>query len=261
MMGYRGKCPMCGTNLSVENREWHRELGRCVGCGLNARLRGVIVALSLEIYGDLACPLIERDMRKDVRVLGISDNEEYATLLTSKFEYLNTFFHREPYLDICDIECCARYQENRVVICSDVIEHSRLGPMAVIRNQLTMLAQGGVIILSAPTFEMDDSIEWYGALRSYSVEGNGDRPRLRWVNLRGQEFLDPDPIFHGGAGAAVELRLLSHGQVLAIAPYLGAEARTLEFDPCWGYSWPLVPQFSYLDAPVDGRVIVIRKRP
>jgi hypothetical protein len=75
-MGYRGKCPMCGTNLSVDNREWHRELGRCVGCGLNASLRGAIVALSLEIYGDLARPLIERDMRKDVRVLGISDNED-----------------------------------------------------------------------------------------------------------------------------------------------------------------------------------------
>jgi hypothetical protein len=257
-MGHHGRCSLCGEELHIEVAEWHRELGHCASCGANARFRGVILALAEEIYGDMVVPLTEAPARKDIRVLGISDSTVYASLLADRFCYLNTHFHQDPRLDICDRNACLGHPENDIVICSDIIEHTLCGPFSVIRNLLAMLRPGGSLILTAPSFDMDDSIEWYGALADYSVEEYDGSRVLRWKNLRGEEFLDRFPIFHGGPGAVVELRLLSHRHLLAIGEQLGCVAQTIDFRPDWGYSWPLVPQFSYLEAPVDGRVIVYR---
>ena len=250
---------MCGSGLNVSNGDWHRELGRCHGCGLNARFRGVILALSEAIYGDLASPLMKRGNRKDVCILGVSDHEVYASVLADKFRYLNTFLHQEPQLDICDSDACVRHTGNDIVISSDIVEHTKLGPVPVIRNLLSMLNPGGMLILTAPTFDMDESIEWYGALSNYKIEEQNGRFIVRWQNLRGQEFLDDEPIFHGGPGATVELRMLSHKQLLSVGAQLGAVARTVEFSQDWGYSWPLVSHFAYLSAVADGRVVIFRK--
>lgn len=255
-MSYGGRCSFCGCDLWITDAEWHRELGRCPGCGLNTRMRGITLALSKEIYGDTSEPLNDRSDRKEVRILGISDSILYARPLEAKFTYLNTFFHQRPFLDICDGEACRQYRGNRIIICSDVMEHTILRPIPVLRNLLSMLEPGGSLILSAPTFDMDHSIEWYGAMVHYSIEKEGEGFVLRWENQRGQSYIDEAPIFHGGAGETAELRLLSHSELEANAARLGSSAQTLPFQPEWGYSWPLAPQFPYLDAPGDGRIIV-----
>src|SRR5215813_4565953 len=131
--GYSGRCAMCGTILQVPTQEWHRELGRCSHCGLNARLRGVIVALCQTAYGDMTAPLMRLPALRSLRVLGISDYDAYASVLTHQFQYVNTYFDSEPVLDICDAAACERFAGNNVVICSDVLEHTRLKPPSVIR--------------------------------------------------------------------------------------------------------------------------------
>jgi hypothetical protein len=128
----------------------------------------------------------------------------------------------------------------------------------VIGNLLAISRPNGSLILTALSFDEDKSIEWCGALVDYNVEEHDGRRVLRWKNVRGEEFLDKSPIFHGGPGAVAALRLLSHRQLLAIGAQLAADAQTFDSCPGWGCSWPLVPQFSYLKAPVDGRVIVYR---
>jgi hypothetical protein len=256
---YRGSCAMCGAALRVSAAEWHRELGRCPRCGLNARLRGVIVGFCRVVYGAMSAALLRMPARPDLRVLGISDHEAYASVLAARFHYINTHFDHEPLLDICDAASCTRYSGNDVLICSDVLEHTVLKPLSVIRNLLSMLVPGGTLILTAPTFDMDESIEWYGGLQSYHVEQRENGAVLRWKNIRGQAFLDDAPIFHGGSGATAELRLISHQGLVSAAIRLGASVETAEFQQQWGYSWPLTPQFPYLSAAANGRVLLLRK--
>jgi hypothetical protein len=257
--GYRGHCAMCGTALHVSAAEWHRELGCCPHCGLNARLRGIVVAFSRVVYREMSAPLVRMPARRGLRVLGISDHEAYASVLASRFQYINTHYHREPLLDICDATACLRYAGNDVLICSDVLEHAVLKPPSVIKNLLSMLAPGGALILTAPTFDMNESIEWYGGLRAYRVEQRETGTVLLWDNIRGQTFLDDAPIFHGGSGATAELRLISHQELASAAIPLAASVDTVGFQQQWGYSWPLTPQFPYLAAPADGRVMILRK--
>jgi len=44
--------------------------------------------------------LSEFPTRKDIKGLDLTDAESYASQLKQKFDYVNTYFHQEPCLDI-----------------------------------------------------------------------------------------------------------------------------------------------------------------
>ena len=92
-------------------------------CHSSLRMRSVMRALSLELYGkSIAVP--EFPVDKSIRGLGMSDWEGYARRLEEKFSYVNTYYHAEPRLDITRIahDAAGRY---RFLISSDVFEHIR----------------------------------------------------------------------------------------------------------------------------------------
>lgn len=253
-----GTCILCGSSLRFYQRDFHRELGVCPGCGINARMRGVVRAVVQAVYGTMDLPLVDSPSRPHVRMLGISDDARYASVLAAKFDYRNTFFHTTPRLDVgCEADCLA-HAGHDVTICSDVLEHTIQRPFEVIRNLLRTVKPGGTLVISAPSFDMLDSIEWYGGIVSYEVTMQDGRPCVTWVNRRGQEFVDTAPIFHGGPGSTLEMRILAHCELIAAAQLAGAACETLSFAPKHGYAWPLAPISPYVDTAVDGRIIVCR---
>src|SRR6185437_8032605 len=90
-------CNLCGTSNTVEAVPW--EASTCTGCGSNVRMRSLIYMLAAELFGE-ALPLPEFPECDAIKGFGMSDALCYATPLAEKLDYSNTFYDRQPYLDI-----------------------------------------------------------------------------------------------------------------------------------------------------------------
>jgi SAM-dependent methyltransferase len=251
-------CCICGQDIaSLEHI--HREMAFCPGCGSNARFRGLIYAVLKHVFKDTSQPLKTQIAKPDVSAIGVSDTPIYANLLEDKLGYTNTYYHKDPHLDLCDPASVAKFTGLSLIICSDVIEHTKDVPIVVLGNMLGMLRPGGIVVLSAPTYWMPESLEWYSGARSIQVVAQDHRYVVLWKTIRGVEYVDTSPVFHGGPGDVLEMRLLSHSGLLAAASSLGFEVETLEFDLEKGYEWPIRAEVPGLDAEMDGRILVLTK--
>ena len=90
-------CNICGQQNTVEALD--QEASSCTGCGSNVRLRALIYLLSKELFGD-GFPLPAFPRLSGVKGLGLSDQLSYASRLSGKFDYTNTFYDRQPRLDM-----------------------------------------------------------------------------------------------------------------------------------------------------------------
>ena len=97
------KCNICGNTSVSTFKELHREVPTCTSCGSNVRFRSIVHLLSLEIFDESIC-LEDFPIRKDISVLGFSDWEGYTDKLAEKLNCLNTYFHKDPRLDISQID-------------------------------------------------------------------------------------------------------------------------------------------------------------
>src|SRR5262252_566293 len=89
-------CNICGA--ANQAQEFHTEPASCA-CGSNVRVRALIHLLSMELFGKTLI-LAGFPKLKAIRGLGMTDKECYAKLLAEKFDYVNTYYDREPRLDI-----------------------------------------------------------------------------------------------------------------------------------------------------------------
>src|SRR5882757_8524808 len=112
-------CNICGSNNSVAIIEW--ESPSCSTCGSNTRFRALIFMLSRELFGE-ARPLPDFPVMRNIRGLGMSDHPSYATALAEKFDYVNTYFERQPFLDITEVHS-ELYGSYDFILAGDVLEH------------------------------------------------------------------------------------------------------------------------------------------
>jgi len=254
-----GACILCGTTLRVAAADAHRERALCPCCGVNARLRGVILGVLRAVAADPLRPLHTLPPRREIRAVGISDHPACAAAFAEAFDYTNTFFHCDPLLDICDAAAAARFGGCDLVVCSDVIEHTLRPPAVTIANLLAMLRPGGALVLSAPTFRIPATIEWYGGVTGFTIAREAEGFAVHWTDLRGQTLIDRRPIFHGGPGTVLEMRVIAADDLLDVARRLAASVEVLAFAPAWGYAWRFVREFPYLDGEDDGRILILRR--
>jgi hypothetical protein len=253
-------CNICGThNTDVAEGAWHREMTGCSGCRSNPRFRGVILALQQYLYGETETAFKDVQVRKHIKLLGVSDDKICADLFQNKFSYTNTYYHKEPYLDLCSTASCIQYLKLDAIICSDVIEHTSSPPYDILSNMYMMLRVGGFVVLSAPTFHMSSTIEWYPAASSLQTVQENGKYCVNWTNIRGVNYVDTSPSFHGGPGDTLEMRLISHQDLLSIAERVGFQASILDFDPLHGYYWPLYPPNHLFPYPGDSRVLILKR--
>lgn len=216
----RFRCNICGNNIySIGNPD--RESLTCPMCGSVSRFRVVIHALSSELFNE-SYILPDFPTRPDIRGIGISDWEGYAILLSKKLGYINTYYHQEPQLDITNVpeEQKRKYD---FVICSDVFEHIVPPVSKGFQGCNDLLKVGGIMIFSVPYGFAEETLEYYPNLHNYKMIEIGGGKYLQNIDVNGKIKIYPNPMFHGGDGATLELRLFSEASLMKDLQQAGFE--------------------------------------
>jgi len=199
-------CNLCGTSNTVEAIPW--ETPTCSSCGSNVRMRDLIYMLALELFGE-ALPLPDFPQCNDVKGFGMSDALIYATLLAEKVNYTNTFYDRQPYLDITETHP-DEHGTYDFILSSDVFEHVAPPIDRAFEEAFRLLKPNGFLCVTVPSSHLaDDTVEHYPDLHQYSVVDLAGEHVL--INRRADKTLEihGNLDFHGGIGATLVMRLFS----------------------------------------------------
>jgi SAM-dependent methyltransferase len=253
MIEYR--CNICGGKNRLEKQQFHRELAICQKCGANARFRGIIHVLGHLFGKGEGRPLQDWSIRKHIHGVGMSDWSGYANLLSKKFNYKNTFYDRNPQLDIMNLaeKDLGNYD---FVICSDVFEHILQPLQKGFDNLFRLLKPGGHLIFSVPYTRAAETIEHYPGLRDYEILNfRGEKIIVNRDNFGGLQVYD-NLIFHGGEGATLEMRVFCETDVLSRLAQSRFENIYVYDQPqlSIGYYWPEIPSL-YPQAPFHAYII------
>ena len=199
-------CNICGTPCRVPLRVMSRECPSCFGCGSTIRYRSVINALSIGLEIDPT--LHDTPVRQSIVGIGMTDSEVYSRQLEKKFSYKNTYYHKDPKLDILKVdESGAGYAD--FIICSDVLEHVNPPISLAFQNLFRLLKKGGVVVLTVPIVAEALAEEHFPDLSEYHFElRDNTRVLVNRTETGGYEEFS-DLIFHGGEGETLEMRLFS----------------------------------------------------
>lgn len=244
-------CNICGSDCVVEDRSrLQREEYTCTKCTSHVRWRSVIAALSYALYGDYLT-LDEFPDNHQMVGIGTSDWEGYAMRLGRVFSYQNTFYDREPRLDLAaelpdDLAGTCDF-----VISSDVLEHVPPPVEAAFVNLRKLLKPGGVLILTVPMSEDGSTAEHFPELCDYQVVDHRGEPLLVNRTASGSFEVFSDLVFHGGEGATLEMRLLSYPDVVTLLSAADFAVQAFDWEvPRFGIvwnipaTWPLIARAS-----------------
>ena len=145
---------------------------------------------------------------KGIRGVGLSDPPELASPLAAKFDYLNTFYHQSPRLDIAQPaeSELGRYD---FVVSSEVMEHVPAPVDQAFANLCRLLKPDGFLLLTVP-YRLGAGVdEHFPDLHEYALASPGGRTVL--VNRRrdGSVEVFENLCFHGGDGSTLEMRVFS----------------------------------------------------
>lgn len=237
------RCNICGKTsqapLSVVN---DREAPSCSHCHSSLRMRSVVRALSLALFGkSLVIPDFPKD--KNILGLGMSDWDGYALPLSSKLGYINTFYDRDPRLDIMNLSG-SNWRDNTYdfVISSDVFEHIPPPVAIAFENIFRLLKPGGAFIFTVPFTKTGITQEYFPELHDYRIVTTEDGKRIL-VNYTcdGREQIFDNLVFHGGSGFTLEMRLFSEPCLMNDLQQAGFEQISIhtENQPEIGIIWPI----------------------
>lgn len=252
-------CNVCGSENKLLKDAFHRELAFCKQCKSNARFRGIVHALSMSLYNKSIC-LLEFP-EKDIPAIGMSDWDGYAKVLAKKFNYKNTYYDREPFLDIAG-DTWKKFVDLKFIISTDVFEHVLHPVSLAFENAYKMLAEGGVLILSVPYHAGLKTIEHYPSLHKFQiVDFLGEKILVNRTSEGRIEVYD-DLVFHGGQGSTLEMRVFSKHDVIALLSLAGFDSIKVYEKPILeiGYYWPpLQERVNEIGFPLQGHIIAATK--
>lgn len=201
-------CNLCGQPSRVARERLDRESPTCAACGSNVRARSLIRALSLEIFGaNLALPDFPRV--KSIRGLGIGDSPNYAGRLAEVFDYRNTFYAREPRLDIT-APPDGELRAYDFIVSSEVFEHVLAPVETAFKAVFRLLKPNGVLLLTVPYTFAACTAEHFGKLNQFGLAQVGDRVLLVNRTSEGKVEVHEDLVFHfGSSGPVLEIREFS----------------------------------------------------
>ena len=205
-------CNICGAPARAPRRDIGRETRSCSGCGSTVRFRSVIYLLSTALFGrPLDLPDFPADRR--IRGIGLSDWPGYAGPLAQRLDYQNTYLHTAPLLDIT-CPPAERAGTLDFLISSDVFEHVPDSASRAFDGAFALLKPGGWLVLTVP-YTPGRTIEHYPGLQAFTVARVGERHCLAWQGADGTLAIDPAPVFHGGPGQTLEMRVFGEQDLLS----------------------------------------------
>jgi SAM-dependent methyltransferase len=207
-------CNICGA----ANRRaggFTREEPSCVSCASNVRMRALLRALSLELFGTaLAAPEFPRV--KSFRGLGMSDSAQYADLLAARFDYRNTFYDRAPRFDIAAADE-REFGLHDFAIASEVLEHVAPPVERAIGNAARLLKDAGVLLLTVPYSLEATTAEHFPELHDHGIARVGEDLVLVNRTRNGETQVFDKLVFHVGFGdPALEAREFSERELICL---------------------------------------------
>lgn len=198
-------CNLCGTqNTDVDPAKNIRVPGPlCSNCNSATRFRKVADTLSRAVFGGIG--RIDLDDDGGLRGIGLSDAMPVSRAMDRFPGYTNTYFHKEPRLDIMQYD--PEFSDLDYIVSSDVFEHTPPPHDLPIQNAYKMLSPGGTLILSVPTSAT--YIEHFPKLHNFEIIKMGDEYALANATRDAQLEIFRELRFHGGPGSTLEMRLYS----------------------------------------------------
>jgi len=138
----------------------------------------------------------------------MSDTEVYAKYLEKKFTYTNTFYHKEPKLDITH-PGGHLLDTADFIISSDVFEHVPPPVSIAFDNLFKISKKGGLVVFSVPFAETGDTIEHFPGLHDFKITGYAGKRKLINTTADGEVQTFDKLHFHGGCGSTLEMRVFS----------------------------------------------------
>jgi|WetSurMetagenome_2_1015567.scaffolds.fasta_scaffold07189_4 hypothetical protein len=247
------QCNMCGRTCETPMADIGREISSCE-CGSTVRSRSIIHMLSIELFGrSLILP--DFPIRPDLIGWGMSDFG-YADTLPHKLNYVNTYYHKEPRLDITAPLDPALEGKLDFLISTEVFEHINPPVSVGFKNVYRLLKKGGVFIFSVPYTLEAETREHFPDLYKYEVIYRTDaNPILKNITRDGREQEFDNLVFHGGQGTTLEMRVFSEAGLISDLKHAGFETIKIYSEPCWefGIYWhdqwslPLVAYTRHVD--------------
>ncbi|RTY02026.1 class I SAM-dependent methyltransferase [Stenotrophomonas geniculata] len=233
----RPACNICGFRLRASREVIaEREARSCIGCGSTLRFRALMAALQTEMDEGREVRVLERIPGcKQLKGIGMTDTHIYAVALRRKFDYINTYFHTQPMLDIR--HPAEQYLgKHDFVVSSDVLEHVDGPCERTLGNLRALLKPGGLLALTVPYGYHDVTIEHFPELNDYRIEGTGPDRILVNITKDGREQRFSDLSFHGGDGSTLELRIFSYPHLVRLleeAGFVDVKLHDSQY-PQWG---------------------------
>ncbi|WP_147454366.1 hypothetical protein [Sphingomonas sp. PP-F2F-G114-C0414] len=150
----------------------------------------------------------------EIRGIGLSDSEILASRLVESFDYINTFYHAEPKLDICN-PGAAWIGKNDFLISSDVFEHVPSPVQSAFDGAFAVLSPGAIFVLTVPFDQRSATTEHFPNAKHFRLVDFDDEWLLVGKTDAGTYEVHKDLIFHGGPGTTVEMRFFSRQAVIA----------------------------------------------
>jgi SAM-dependent methyltransferase len=234
------QCNICGELCTAELDLLAREVKSCSRCSSSPRTRALIRALSTGLFQQNLI-ICEFPDRKDLKGLGFTDTESYARRLAQKFDYVNTYFHQEPRLDIASDDIAPDHRETYdFIISSEVFEHVIPPIQAAFEHVHQMLKPGALFVLTVPYGHQPDIIEHFPELYEFSIVQQDGVFELHNITRSGSCQTFRDLVFHGGRGSTLEMRVFSFSGLLQLLHAAGFESVTVHSTPDFrhGIWWP-----------------------
>jgi SAM-dependent methyltransferase len=198
-------CNLCGRPNRRPEKTLDREKPSCDVCGSNVRTRGLLQALSMELFG-VNLPVPDFPRIKSLRGLGTSDSPRYAELLSQKFDYRNTFYDREPRFDLAYPPTADAGQYD-FLVSSDVLEHVAPPAENAFQNVATALKPTGLLVFTVPYSLDPAAVERFPDLYEFGLAQVGGRSVLVNRARTGELRATDDLVFHMGVtGPSLEMR-------------------------------------------------------
>ncbi len=209
---FRFRCNLCGQfSTSPLIEICARESASCYHCGSSLRYRSIIHILSLELFGE---SLILQDFPKaEIVGIGMSDPDVYAIPLSRRLSYTNTFYHKEPKVDITSIEPQMKSSCD-FIISSEVFEHVPPPIELAFQNIYSLLKPGGVCVFTVPCTKDVSTKEHFPDLHDYKLVKKWGKTMLINKTKDGVDQIFDNLIFHGGKGSTLEMRVFSESSLI-----------------------------------------------
>lgn len=205
-------CNICGQHNYVDLTALTRENQSCCKCLSNVRLRSITRALQKNTLNGNRV-LAKLSVNKDIKGVGLSDDLSYSSILSEKVQYVNTYYHMEPQLDITSPK--AQYIEKLdFVISKDVFEHVLPPVQKAFDGAYQLLKPGGHFVFSVPYSLDEETKEHFPNLHKFEIVNEGTDYKLINITETGEKEEFKNLIFHGGPGTTLEMRLFSKNSLL-----------------------------------------------